>query len=394
MTARRYDLDWLRFGAFGLLILYHVGMVFVPWDYHIKTAHPARWVEAPMLLTNAWRMALLFVISGVAARHLLAKLERPGAFARARTARLAVPLLFVMVALAPPTLWVDVTVNHGYARGLLAFWAGDYWRFDKSLGVVVPTWDHLWFVVYLWLYCLILAAAAALVRDGTRLQARFDTLFGGARLVTLPIAWLVAVRLLLGNRFPETHALVDDWQMHLVYGGAFVFGIGLAGSRTLWAGIARVWRPMAVAALIGWAVVVWADLGLADDVTLGAVALVAVRTARAVQTWGAIVALLGLAAHFWNHDHRWRATLTEAVFPAYIVHQPLIVGLEFALRPFGLPGWGEAAILIPATAAGCAAFYLIGRRVGWLRPLIGLARQTSAAPSCLSNHSLRPIPPA
>jgi hypothetical protein len=25
-SARRYDLDWIRVGAFGLLILYHVGL--------------------------------------------------------------------------------------------------------------------------------------------------------------------------------------------------------------------------------------------------------------------------------------------------------------------------------------------------------------------------------
>ncbi len=42
VKERRYDLDWLRVCAFGLLILYHVGMVFVPWDFHIKTAHPQR----------------------------------------------------------------------------------------------------------------------------------------------------------------------------------------------------------------------------------------------------------------------------------------------------------------------------------------------------------------
>ena len=33
-------MDWLRIGAFGLLILYHIGMVFVPWGYHVKTAEP------------------------------------------------------------------------------------------------------------------------------------------------------------------------------------------------------------------------------------------------------------------------------------------------------------------------------------------------------------------
>lgn len=30
--------DWLRIGAFALLVLYHVGMVYVTWDFHVK--HP------------------------------------------------------------------------------------------------------------------------------------------------------------------------------------------------------------------------------------------------------------------------------------------------------------------------------------------------------------------
>src|SRR4051812_28136024 len=36
---RRFDLDWIRIAAFGLLILYHIGMVFVPWSYHVKSTH-------------------------------------------------------------------------------------------------------------------------------------------------------------------------------------------------------------------------------------------------------------------------------------------------------------------------------------------------------------------
>jgi len=30
-STRHYGMDWLRIGAFALLILYHIGMYFVPW---------------------------------------------------------------------------------------------------------------------------------------------------------------------------------------------------------------------------------------------------------------------------------------------------------------------------------------------------------------------------
>ena len=50
----------------------------------------------------------------------------------------------------------------------------------------------------------------------------------------------------------------------------------------------------------------------------------------------------------------------------------MIVLGEYALRPLGLARRRSSRILVPATVAGCWAFYLIGREVNWLRPLIGL----------------------
>ena len=63
---RRYDLDWLRIGAFALLILYHVGMYYVTWDWHVKSPDAGAALEPLMLLTSPWRLSLLFLISGAA----------------------------------------------------------------------------------------------------------------------------------------------------------------------------------------------------------------------------------------------------------------------------------------------------------------------------------------
>lgn len=86
----------------------------------------------------------------------------------------------------------------------------------------------------------------------------------------------------------------------------------------------------------------------------------------------AIVALLGIADTYWNHDHRWRATLIEAVFPFYIIHQTLIILTGWWLLPFALSPAFEFMIILTATVAGCWLFYIVGRSVAPLRPLIGL----------------------
>ena len=79
--ARRHDLDWVRIAAFGLLILYHVGMYYVSWDWHVKSPAASSAIEPLMMLSSPWRLALLFLVSGAATGLLLAR--RPAGFAAA-----------------------------------------------------------------------------------------------------------------------------------------------------------------------------------------------------------------------------------------------------------------------------------------------------------------------
>lgn len=367
---RHFGLDWLRIGAFGLLIFYHIGMVFVPWDFHVKTAHPLEWVAIPMLATNSWRLLLLFVVSGYASRALLMKGGGAGAFAGSRSKRLLIPLLFGVIVVIPLQPWVEVTTKFGYAGSLWTFWLHDYFRFGTLAGIILPTWQHLWFVVYLWVYTMALAIGIALLHR-LPLQTLFDRLFGNVPVWLIPVIWLILVAAWLFPGARETHALFGDWVAHAQYLPGFLFGFALAGSKPVFAAIGRWWRPAAIVAVVSYAVVAtieWNWPGSAMPWPYGQ----AFSWARAVQGWSTIVALIGFADTHWNRDHPWRAMLTEAVFPFYIIHQTIIVGVEYLLLPYHLPAGAEFAILVVTTVAGCWAFYLIGRQVGWLRPLIGL----------------------
>ena len=378
---RHYGLDWLRIGAFGLLIFYHVGMVFVPWDYHVKTSHPAEWVAIPMLATNSWRLMLLFVVSGYASRALLLKGGQVGGFVGSRCKRLLIPLLFGMVVIVPLQPWIELMGKHGYARGFGWFWFHDYFRFGSLEGIVLPTWQHLWFVVYLWLYTMLLAAGIWLAR-GRSAQTMFDRLFGTVAAVIVPIVWLLLVDMALqGAR--ETHDLFNDAIAHLHYLPGFLFGFALARSAPAMAAIGRWWKAAAIVAVLNYAIVAaieWRWPGSAmPNPPFGYI----FATARTVQGWCAIIALIGIAERFWNHDHRWRKTLTEAVFPFYIVHQTVIVGVEWMLLGQHLPPAAEFAILVVATIVGCWAFYLLGREISWLRPLIGLRSRPARSGAAL-----------
>lgn len=387
---RHYGMDWLRIGAFALLIFYHIGMVFVPWGYHVKTAVPLDWVEFPMLASNAWRLSLLFTVSGFATAAVLARSRAMGTFLRDRTARLLLPTLFAAVVIVPPQPWVELVTQHGYSASLAHFWVRDYFRFGTLEGIVLPTWQHLWFVVYLWAYTLALAALLALTPVAARagIARVADRLLGGPGLLIVPLAWLAVHLAISGPRAEPTHALVGDWVAHRIYFPAFLFGVFLANAPGVWAAIRRWWRAAGLLALLGYAMVagillLW-DLGAIPNTTLR----LPFAAARLAMGWCAIVALIGLADRFWNRDHPWRGMLTEAVFPFYIIHQTIIVVVGWYLLRLALPAGAEFAVLLVTTVAGCWIFYLAGRKVGWLRPLIGLrplarraASATKAAPA-------------
>jgi hypothetical protein len=84
LGERRFDLDWVRIIAFMLLILYHVGMYYVTWDWHVKSPHASHAIEPLMQLTSPWRLSLLFLVSGVATAYLLARQGNMG-FLRGRS---------------------------------------------------------------------------------------------------------------------------------------------------------------------------------------------------------------------------------------------------------------------------------------------------------------------
>ena len=389
MMARHYGMDWLRIGAFALLIFYHIGMVFVPWDFHVKTADPNPWVELPLLLTNPWRLTLLFVVSGYASRALYAKSAGVRGFLANRNMRLLVPLAFGVTAIVPPQTWVELTTQHGYSRSFAWFWSHDYFSFREIRGVPVPDWNHLWFVGYLWVYTLGLAVLM-LVPGTNRLQGAFDRLFRSRRALLLPLAFLFVTQYLLFQRIADTQDLIDDPLAHLQYFPAFLFGFGLAGSPAVMRGLARHWKLSATIAvasyatltLLTWAALASVHLAIGDArLSWGALTQLS-RAARVVDVWAAIAALIGLAERYLNRDSAWRTTLAEAVFPFYIIHQTIIVLVEYWLLPLHLDPFVEFAILVPATVAGCWAFYLVGRRIDWLRPLIGLkrARPTATSP--------------
>lgn len=372
--GRHYGMDWLRIGAFQLLILYHVGMAFVPWDFQVKVADPPiGWATMLMMLTSPWRLSLLFAVSGYASAALFARQKNGiGAFLTSRLARLGIPLLFGMAVLVTPQPWIWLITHHGYREDFGTFLIRDYFSFRSIDGVIVPTWMHLWFVAYLIGYTLLLCALLMLperVRAAGRRAAELT--LAGPLLLPVGIAFVYYARTSFDAGWEDNHLLLTDWSAHAHYLPMFLFGFLLRGSEPIRAAIARWWPLAAVVAVAGYGALAWFELRFGS--TIAPRRFWALHGwAQSGEAWGAMIALIGIADRWWNVDHRWRPMLAEAVFPFYLIHQTIIIVVGYWMTGSGIAPLPAFLLLVAATMAGCWAFYLAGREVRWLRPLIGL----------------------
>lgn len=399
-SPRRHDLDWIRVGAFLLLILYHVGMFYVPWDWHVKSGHQVGALIPAMLLTNPWRLTLLFLVSGAATRFLFDSLDRRGAaparLAGSRALRLLPPLVFAMFVIVPPQSYYEVAeavrayfpgadpYHNGYTH---AFWiryataSGNWCDGDGCL--VTPTWNHMWFVAYLLVYSLALAVLLALPRRVWRtLETALEKALSGWGLLVWPILFLAAVRWWLAPIFPITHALTDDWYNHALSFSAFLFGFLIARSETLKQGFARLRRPALILGLIAWAG--WAAYVMSFPETSPAVPGDALRRAMravyAIQQWGFIAAILGYGARYLTRGGSLLRYLTVGVFPFYIIHQTIIVVAGHHLATLNLPLIVEAGLIIGVTVLGCWLTYEAARRIGGFGLLLGVRPRADTKP--------------
>ncbi len=367
---RRHDIDALRALAFGLVILYHVAMYYVAdWHFHLKSPHAAAWLQDPMRSLNLWRMDLVFVISGLAIGFLRRGQTAAGLLAQ-RSLRLLLPLAFGMAVVVPFQPYAQAVANGaiepGFGNFLARYFTGGPWprgAFDGwDFGV---TWNHLWYLPYLWLYTALLILMLPLLDSaaGLRLRRAFTGL-RGAGLVLLPAVPLMLYSLTLWPHFPVTHDLIHDAWMHAVYFTLFLYGYWIGVDESFWAEVSRLARTLLAAAL--------ALLALYFALRYSGVPRLLVRLAGDLYMWCAILAILGWAHLKLNRPWPWLAWANESVYPWYILHQTWIIVLIWWLAPLALGPVVEPALLVAGTVLGCWGTTSIVRRSTWLRPLFGL----------------------
>jgi len=393
---RRHDIDALRALAFLFVILYHVGMYYVAdWPWHLKSPHAAEWLQWPMRILNLWRMDLVFLISGVSL-GFLSRGQGTWALLRSRGLRLMLPLAFGMAVVVPYQAYAQ-----GVANGLVAPGFGAFLLRYLSMAQPWPkqafdgaefgiTWNHLWYLPYLFTYTALVALTLPLWKSaaGQRVRRAFNGLRGW-KLLLLPVLPLLVFTMLLASRFPATHNLVRDFHLHSLYFTMFLYGYWMGVDTGIWKELERL-RRVSLALAVA---VIAAFIALRAGMKSPLPGLL-VDTLRMLYLWLAVATILGHGHRHLNRPWPWLRWANESVYPWYVLHQTLIIVGVTLLAPLALGPVVEPALLIALTLLGCWLLTdgLI-RRTNPLRPLFGLKlRRRAPSSSAAREQPLRQEP--
>ena len=364
---RRHDLDWLRVIVFDLLIFFHVGMFFVSWDWHIKNNVIVEVIQAPMMMLNQWRLPILFVISGMGTRFALAH-RTAGQFIYERLKRLLIPLVFGMLVIVPPQVYIErLTQGQSYAHFF------DYYFWNNFKGIY-PTgnfsWHHLWFLPYLLFFSLVLTPLFLWLRSNPnpawlqKITGYLDRNPFGIYWITVPF---MLIYYFLAPLFPVTHAFVGDWYTMAYFALFFASGYFLIHIQTtFWKLVERIWRVTFVMSLICFSIylAMW-DLW---DAPFWAKAIM-----KPINIWSWIFTAFGLAAKYLNQPSELLSYRNQAVYPFYILHQTITVILGYFLMESNLAwGWKFLMMVMGTFLITWAIYEFLIRRVKFIWPLFGL----------------------
>jgi len=358
-TTRHDFLDWLRVMAIFVLIFFHTGMLFVGWGWHITNDETIPALVWPMDLAHRLRMPLLFVIAGAGMWFALQR--RSGkSFTGERTLRLLVPAIVGMFLIVPPQIYIERIAHGEWHGGYLDFYLQRVLQFQPY-----PTgnfsWHHLWFIIYLYAYVLLLLPLMLWWRK--------------ARPVLKPGAWILALALPLGINeallkplFPETHNLVHDWYVFIHYLLLTVYGFVLASSPATWDWLAKFRRPALAIAITSTVTVI--GLLLAGLIRHDSVADSMLANAF---TWTWLMVFLGYGRQYLSFGNPLLTWARDASYPIYILHQTVIILIAYFVIRQPWAAWIKYWVVAATTLAACALIYeFLVRRVGFLRVAFGM----------------------
>lgn len=344
-TTRRYDIDWLRVIAIGLLLIYHIAIIFQPWAMFIAFLRSDQLSEnlwKPMTMLNIWRIPILFYVSGMGLYFAMRKRNWKQVVLE-RTKRILVPFLFGIMAITPLHMFV---FQEYYNMPL------DYY----------PHLGHLWFLGNIFCYVLLLLPVFLY------LKKQEETTFKKwlVKLLKNPFGLLVVNLLFIVEVIsiqPKPFAMyAETWHGFFLGLLCFLFGfLFIYVGKPFWENVTK-WR---------WLYVSIAAVLFTIRFIFFATEAPGYMTVIESNFW--IFSIFGFCHRYLNKSSAVLSYLTKAAYPVYIIHMIVLYLAAFWILPLQLPALVAFIIITAITFLGCFLIYeFIIRRISFVGPLFGL----------------------
>jgi glucan biosynthesis protein C len=345
--TRRYDIDWLRVIAIGLLLIYHVAIGVQPWGRmigFITSTDPWSSLWIPMALLNVWRIPLLFFLSGMGV-YFAMRSRNWSQLILERTRRILIPFVFGIFVIVPVHL---------------AIWRSFY---DMNQSY---TWSpgHLWFLGNIFCYVLVLSPVLFFFKKNE--SGKFVS--GLKRILSQPwglllvlAAFIVEVVVIKPVPFEMYAMTLHGFVLGFL---AFFFGFCfvLCGA-PFWSMIQR-WRWMFLG--LGFGIYVFRILQFGSLIP---------GPLQATESLAWILAVLAFGSKYLNKPGAALTYLSEAAYPVYILHMIFLYLGSSLIFSLAIPVQLQFLLVLLVTLGGSFGTFEIVRRVGVIRPLFGLKSQ-------------------
>jgi peptidoglycan/LPS O-acetylase OafA/YrhL len=370
--TRQYYIDWLRIILILTVFLFHIGMIFNTFDWHIKSDQQFKSLAPVMSFLHLWRMPLLFLISGAGTFYALRK-RKPLQYLKERFQRLFVPLVAGIFILVPVQVYYERIDQY---ESLLSFYP------DMFQGVYPAgnfSWHHLWFIAYLFTISLMITPLLNFFksRKFRRWKRGLDKTVirpGGMNLIIVP---LFLSQLLLKPYFPEeTHALVNDWAFisyNLIF---FLAGFIFMINPLIIHYLKKQRKFYLVETLLSTILLFFIRYGIEANQWI-------YELARITVAWSCGITAVAYAAVYLNKDSSFRKLANEAIYPFYLLHQPLIIVFGYYIIQWDVAVWIKVlSVTFTSFIASVFIYWYFIRPFSFTRVIFGMKRKTKPSPNC------------
>ena len=347
IILRRYDLDWLRIILFLILIEYH----YLHFSPPALMFDPSRTVLNFFLyIIHQWRLAALFMISGMATSFAFQS-RTWKQYIKERYTRLLVPFLFGVYILNGGIQSPLKTTGH-----LLALF--------PNAGVT----GHFWFLFNLMIYSVALTPLFEYIRNQPNsflmrlLESLFEKFYGLGILI-IPSLLLALIAIPLKPWMLGSNGRWWEFPWYLLF---FTFGYLLIAKKEFFfvfldrmRFVLTVLTPVFVLVFylsekIGHFPEMWFGGWIQDGYPAFSLTATIGTFVQAFHAWIWCLFIFSWAAKLFNKPSKTLTYLNQAIYPVFIVHQPMIYVIIILFRQTSLNKDMIDFILGPLLVLGCS----------------------------------------